>query len=84
MKNMIHTELLFEAMELCAAVDEIMSSEANATITYSNDGSSMNGSYVVQFLTINGVQRSVPTFAIFTESRESLKDLEINLSCIRP
>lgn len=34
------------------------------------------GSYVVQSFTINNVQRSLPTFSIFTESRESLKDLE--------
>ena len=49
------------------------------TITYSNDGSSMSGvgSYVVQSLTLNGVQRCLPTFGIFTESHESLKDLEI-------
>ena len=35
------------------------------------------GSYVVQSLTLNGVQRCLPTISIFTESRESLKDLEI-------
>ena len=35
------------------------------------------GSYMVQSLTINGVQRSLPTLRIFTESRLSLKDLEI-------
>ena len=62
-------------MALCAIVDEIMSSETDAAITYSNDDSSMSGvgSYVVQSLTINGVKRSLPTLAIFTESRETLK-----------
>ena len=56
-----------------------MSEDTIASITYSNDGSSMSGvgSYVVQSLTINGVQRCLPMFGIFTESRESLKDLEI-------
>ena len=65
-------------MALCAIVDEIMSSETDAAITYSNDDSSMSGvgSYVVQSLTINGVKRSLPTLAIFTESRETLKDFE--------
>ena len=79
MKNILHTEPLIEAMALCAITDEIMSSETDRAITYSNDGSSMSrvGLYVVQFPTINGVQRSFPTLAIFTESRESLKDLEL-------
>ena len=35
------------------------------------------GSYVVQSLTLNGVQRCLPTFGIFTESRESRKYMEI-------
>ena len=50
-------------MALRAIVDEIMSSETDAAITYSNDDSSMSGvgSYVVQSLTINGVKRSLPT-----------------------
>ena len=79
MKNTLHTEPLFEAMALCAIVDEIMSRETDAAITYSNDGSSMDevGSYVLQSLTMNGVQRTLPTLAIFAERRESLKDLEL-------
>ena len=32
---------------------------------------------MVQFLTVNGVQRSLPTFSIVTETKESLKDLTI-------
>ena len=35
------------------------------------------GSYVIQSLTINGVQRSLPTLAIFTKNRESPKDLDL-------
>ena len=35
------------------------------------------GAYVVQSLTINGVQCAFPTLPIFTESRESLKELQI-------
>ena len=50
MKNILHTEPLFEAMTLCAIVDEILSSETDAAITYPNDGFSMSGVglYVVQ------------------------------------
>ena len=35
------------------------------------------GSYVVQSFIINNVQRILPTFSIFTESGESLKEMEI-------
>ena len=66
-------------MALCAIVDEIMSSETDAGKTYSNDGSPMSGVglYVVHSLTINIVQRSLSTLAVFTESRESFKNLEL-------
>ena len=66
-------------MALNAIVQEMMEEGNTSSITYSNDGSSMNGvgSFVVQSLTINGVRRTLPTLGIFTESRESLKDLEI-------
>ena len=61
MINLVHTKPYFEAM----------GEETIALITYSNDVSSMNevGSYVVQSLALNGVQRCLPTFRIFTESR---------------
>ena len=50
-----------------------------ASITCSNDGSSMSGvgSYVVQSSILNGVKRCLPTFGNFTESCENLNDLEI-------
>ena len=35
------------------------------------------GSYVVQSLTLNGVQGFPPTFGVFTEISESLKDLGV-------
>ena len=61
---------------------EMMNEENDeeAVITYSNDGSSKSGvgGYVVQSLfIINGKQRSLPVMPIFTESEESLKELEI-------
>jgi len=34
------------------------------------------GNYVVQYVTINGTQRTLPTMSIFTESCESLAELE--------
>ena len=79
MRNMAQIETHFEAMALCSIVEEIMQDDTATTVTYSNDGSAMSGvgSYVVQSLNVNGVQRALPTFSIFTESRNSLKDLEI-------
>ena len=79
MKNLLHTEPYFEAMALNAIVEEMMQDESNPSITYPNVGSSMSGvgAFVVQSLTINAAQRSLPTLGVFTESRESLKDPEI-------
>ena len=73
------TEAYMEAMALSCVVDEIMKDGSKTCVVYSNDGSSQSvtGSYVVQSLTVNGVQRSLPTFGIFTETRESLKDLTL-------
>ena len=81
MEHTTHREPLFEAMALCGIADEIMSSEADAAISYPNNVSSMSGvgSYVVQSLIINGVQRSLPTLTIFTEIRENLKHLELTI-----
>ena len=64
-------------MTLHAIVEEIMKDDTTATV-YVTDGSlrSWVGFYVVQSLTINGEQRALPKFGIFTESRESLAELE--------
>ena len=50
-------------MALNAIAEEMMRDDSNTCITYSNDGSSMSGvgAYVVQSLTISGVQRSLLT-----------------------
>lgn len=78
MSNIRETEPLYEVLALNAIVEELMQDGSSATV-YANDGSSRSGvgSYVVQSLTINGNQRALPTFGIFTESRESLKELEL-------
>ena len=80
MKNLVQTEPYFEAMALSWIAEEMMSEDMIASIIYSNDGSSMSGegSFVAQSLTLNGAQRGLPTFGIFTKSHESLKDLEIS------
>ena len=43
MKNLLHNELLFEAMALNAIVGETMCENIQASIIFSNNGSSMNG-----------------------------------------
>ena len=75
---MRRVEPYMEAMALASIVEEVMSGK-RMVVTYSNDGSAMSGvgNYVVQSLTIDNVQRVLPTFSIFTESRSSLKELEI-------
>ena len=56
-----------------------MLDDSVSCVAYSNDESSQSftGSHVVQSLTVNGVQRSLPTFGIFMETRDSLKELTI-------
>ena len=46
-----------------------MMNSQNSIIVYSNDGSGMSGigKYVVQSVTINGIQRTLQTMNIFTE-----------------
>lgn len=72
MDNLRQTEPMFEAMTLNAIVREMMEEGKTSDITYSNDGSSRSGvgSYVVQSLTINGEQRSLSSFGVFTESSQ--------------
>ena len=83
--NMRRVEPYLEAMALASIVEEIMEGK-KTVVTYSNDGSAMSGvgNYVVQSFTVNNVQRALPTFSIFTESKESLKELEsmtLNILC---
>ena len=56
-------------------VEEIMN--GSKAIMYANDGSAMSGvgSFVVQSLTIDGEQRPLPTFSIFTETQKCLEEL---------
>ena len=78
MSNARRTERYAEAQVLNSVVEEMMSSESPCVV-YSNDGSSQNGTgkYVVQSFTINGIQRTLPTLPVCTESKDTLKDLII-------
>ena len=69
-----------KAMALAKICEDVMSDDSDTVIVYSNDGSAVSGvgNYVVQSLTINGIQRSLPTFGIFTESRNSLQKLQLS------
>ena len=57
---------------------QLLKNDSFATV-YASDGSAQSGvgSYVVQSITINGSKRALPTFGIFTESRQSLGELKI-------
>ena len=76
--NSRRTELYIDAMALASIVEEVVGSR-KVSVTYANNGSVMSGvgSYVVQSLTIDGVQRALPTLFIFIKTRVSLKELEI-------
>ena len=75
--NTNRTEPYIEAMILSHIVEEIMCSDSNSVVTYSNDGSSLNrtGNFVVQSFHVNGKQRALPTLGIFMETKKSLAEL---------
>ena len=64
MTNRRENEPMFEALVLNVIVEELMA-EGNRAIVYANDGSRSGvGSFVVQSLAINGIQRTLLTFGI--------------------
>ena len=79
MRNINRTEAYVEALVLSGIAHDIMSSEDETVVTYSNDGSSQSGvgGYIVQSFSIDGKQRVLPTLRIFSESRATLKELEL-------
>ena len=79
MRNINRTEAYVEALVLSGIAHYIMSSEDETVVTYSNDGSSQSGvgGYIVQSFSIDGKQRVLPTLSIFSESRATLKELEL-------
>ena len=56
-----------------------MKPDSQTVVTYSNDGSAQSGvgNYIVQSFCINGKQRALPTMPIFTESKSSLKEMQL-------
>ena len=60
--NFYRLDPYLKAMVLCSITEQMMISN-NFTIVYSNDGSGMSGvgNYVVQSVTINGKQQTLPT-----------------------
>ena len=80
MSNARRTERYAEAMVLNLIVEEIMQHDSQSCVVYPNDGSGQSGvgNYIVQSLTVNGTQRNLPTFGIFTETRSNLKDLTVS------
>ena len=76
--NTNRTETYVEALILAGITNE-MPSEMETVVTYSNDGSPQSGAgnYVAQSFSINGKQRALHTLNIFSETRASLKDLQL-------
>ena len=66
-------------MILAGIANEIMSPESETVVTYSNDGSAQSGvgNNIVQSLSNNGKQQALPTMSIFTESKSSLKEMQL-------
>ena len=76
----LREEGYMEAFVLAGIVLEIMSPESiKSAITISNDGSAQSGvgNYVVQSFFIYGKQRALPTLPIFTESQNSLAEMQL-------
>ena len=67
--NRRRVEVQTEALALALIVEEIMS--GTACVVYSNDGSAQSGvgNFVVQSMFVNGIQRNLPTFGVFSENR---------------
>ena len=65
-------------MALNLLVEDITKNPNSKTgVVYDGSGINKVGSYLVQSLTMNGVRISLPTFGVFTGTREILKDLQI-------
>ena len=68
-----------EVMALNEIVKEIMNSDEQVVVTYSDDGSKNQGagSFSVQGITVNGTYRALPTMSIASESRNNLAALRV-------
>ncbi|XP_034016356.1 uncharacterized protein LOC117501562 [Thalassophryne amazonica] len=68
-----------EVLALDEIVKEIMNSDEQVVVTYSDDGSKKQGagSFSVQGIMINGTYRALPTMSIASESRKNLAALKL-------
>jgi len=78
-KNVRTASKFLEVMALDEIVKEIMDSNSNATVTYSDDGSKKQGagSFTVKGIIIGGKYRALPTMNIASESKANLAELKI-------
>ena len=67
------------AMTLAQIAKEVLESDQNSNVVYSDDGSKKQGagSFIVQGITVNGKHRPLPMLSIDTETRENLADLKV-------
>ena len=75
--NTCRMEPYLEAMALSTIVEEVM--KGGKCVLYANDGSAQScvGNYVVQSVTLGGIQLPLSTFSVFTETRKSLKESKL-------
>ena len=75
--NTCKVEPYLEAVALSTIIEEVM--KGGKCVVYGNDGSAQSGigNYVVQSITLDGVQLTIPTFSIFTKTHKSLEELEL-------
>ena len=77
MRNINRTEAYVEALVLSGIAHDIMSSEDETVVTYSNDGSSQSGvgGYIVQSFSIDGKLMTFQMLSAATGCKFSEKDL---------
>lgn len=78
-KNVREAGKSIEVLALDEIVKEIVNSNEEVLVTYSDDGSKKQGagSFSVQGITVNGNYRSLPTMSIASESRHNLAALKV-------
>ena len=78
--NTRSNESACEAAILRKIVIEIMSSDSNTAVIYSNDGSAKRGvgKFIVQSFLIGNKRRVLPTLGIASENKENLAELQVH------
>lgn len=75
-----------EVLVVAGTAIEILTNEETSSVTYSDDGSKMQGagSFTVQGVTIDGKYRALPTLSTASESQKNLADLKVATLRILP